>query len=169
MQDLNKSSYDHKQSELLEKEISEWRRNLRGCDRAQMDELEDHLREELRCINETAPSMREQVVVAADRVGRPIPAKPIEFEASGLQIGLPLGLWFCSLIVLTTVGVLLALNGVRELFNEIDEGLESMIGDNLADLAEPITQVLVVILVVLIGVGAGWYGFRRKGLTLTLN
>ena len=148
----------------IEQAITQWRLSLKDMGAEQRDELEDHLRSELEQLAELPLSPRERVILAADRLGDPAALGEVLTSKTHVTLRIPLWLLATLTVGLIPLGVVGALNGVRETYREIDQPVGNYLGPDLANLAEGMAEWLAVGLVIVAGAWVLWIILKARGL-----
>ncbi|MEM9753536.1 MAG: hypothetical protein AAF916_09140 [Planctomycetota bacterium] len=140
--------------------IRQWSEQLRWLPQDRRDELEDHLRNELRNLDDSALSPRERVIIAADRLGQPmLPASHV----GAFRVTVPFGLAFASIFLLTPILMQLAGHGTWELVRELDDDdWFGETGEAIQDALNGMAPAVVMTLVLAAGAFAAYRLIQRQ-------
>ncbi|MEM7577795.1 MAG: hypothetical protein AAF328_09995 [Planctomycetota bacterium] len=147
-------------TEPAEPMIRQWSDQLRWLPAERRDELEDHLRNELRTLDSQALTPRERVIIAADRLGQPLlPASHV----GAFRLTPRFGLAFAAVFVLTPILMQLAGHGTWELVRELDDDdWFGETGDQIQDALNGMAPAVVMTIVLAVGVFFAWKLVQRQ-------
>ncbi|MEM1099032.1 MAG: hypothetical protein AAGH92_09610 [Planctomycetota bacterium] len=145
-------------TDATEPMIRQWSEQLRWLSPDRRDELEDHLRSELRNLEDSQLSPRERVIIAADRLGQPLlPASHVgAFRITG-----PFAAAFCAIFLLTPICMFVIGHGVWEFERELDDWFGPT-GDAIQDVLNGLTQPVAMLVILLLGAGLAWRLVQRQ-------
>ncbi|MEM8494593.1 MAG: hypothetical protein AAF916_07195 [Planctomycetota bacterium] len=148
----------NKTTDPAEPLIRQWSEQLRWLPQDRRDELEDHLRNELRTMDDPGLTPRERVIIAADRLGQPLlPASHVgAFRITG-----PFVAAVCAIFLLTPICMFVVGHGAWELERELDNWFGAT-GQFIQESLNGLTQPVAMLVILLLGAGLAWRLVQRQ-------
>ncbi|MEM9753538.1 MAG: hypothetical protein AAF916_09150 [Planctomycetota bacterium] len=138
--------------------IRQWSEQLRWLLQDRRDELEDHLRNELRTLDDSSLTPRERVIIAADRLGQPmLPASHV----GAFRITPRFAAAFSTVFLLTPICMLAVGHGAWEIDRELDNRMGGT-GIYIQQSLNGLTQPVAMLVILLLGAGLAWRLVQRQ-------